>query len=55
MSIRIKLMAGFLAVALVGLATGWLGISGFSTLQQNLKTSYETVTLASRVVQDFTM
>jgi len=54
MSIRIKLLAGFLAVALVGLATGWIGISGFSTLGQNLKTSYETGTVASHVLQDFT-
>jgi len=53
MSIRIKLLAGFLAVALVGLATGLVGLSGISTLQKNQTDAYNYGVKALYVIQDY--
>jgi methyl-accepting chemotaxis protein len=53
MSIRIKLLAGFLAVALVGLATGLVGLSGISTLQTNETNAYQYGVVSLYYMQDF--
>ncbi len=53
MSIRIKLVLGFMAIALIGLLIGLIGISNLQTIEQSQNDSYDFGVVSLVILQDY--